>query len=202
MAHPSREAILRTLRSTRLAPVELPDLQRSWTEYPDPRAQFASVLEAVGGQTCVVRDRAALVAELEKSPVYTTAKQVCSLVPGVPKANVDLEAVSDPHELQAVDLFLAPGEFGVAENAAVWVTDQHVKHRVLYILCQHLMLVLPADQLVHNMHQAYQRLSFTQPGFGMFLCGPSKTADIEQSLVIGAHGARSLTVFLVEQPAG
>jgi L-lactate dehydrogenase complex protein LldG len=198
MTTTSRDEIFRSLRSTRLAPVELPDLQRSWTEYPDRRAQFGSVLESVGGKLSVVRDTTDLVAELEKFPVYTAAKQICSLVPGVPRANVHLEAVSDPHELRDVDLFIAPGDFGVAENGAVWLTDRATKHRVLYFLCQHLVLVVPADQLVSNMHQAYQRLSFTEPEFGMFLCGPSKTADIEQSLVIGAHGSRSLTVFLVE----
>jgi L-lactate dehydrogenase complex protein LldG len=99
--------------------------------------------------------------------------------------------------LEDVDLFIARGEFGVAENAAVWVTDTHTRHRVLYFLTQHLVLVLSADQIVDNMHQAYERLQFTEPRFGLFLSGPSKTADIEQSLVIGAHGARSLTVFLI-----
>ena len=140
---------------------------------------------------------AGLLVELEKSHAYSSAKKICSLVPGVPRANVDLEAVDDPHDLRDVDLFIAPGEFGVAENAAVWLTDQTAKHRVLYFLCQHLILVVPADQLVSNMHQAYDRLSFAEPGLGLFLCGPSKTADIEQALVIGAHGARSLTVFLM-----
>lgn len=201
MAKTSKAAILEALRSTSLQPVELPDLQQAWVEYPDRGAQFASVLEAVGGRSCLVRDLAELLVELEKLPVYSAAKQVCSLVPGVPKANVDLAAVSDPHDLRDVDLFIAPGDFGVAENAAIWLTDRATKHRVLYFLCQHLILVVPADQLVSNMHQAYDRLSFVEPRFGMFLCGPSKTADIEQALVIGAHGARSLTVFLVGSSA-
>jgi L-lactate dehydrogenase complex protein LldG len=61
-----------------------------------------------------------------------------------------------------------------------------------------LVIVLAASQIVHNMHQAYERIEFTEPRFCVFVSGPSKTADIEQSLVIGAHGARSLTVFLID----
>jgi L-lactate dehydrogenase complex protein LldG len=72
-----------------------------------------------------------------------------------------------------------------------------MKHRAILFITQHLVLVVPRDQVIDNMHQAYERLSFADPGFGVFLSGPSKTADIEQSLVIGAHGPRSLTVFLV-----
>ena len=135
----------------------------------------------------VVADRQALLAELEQLPAYRDAQRVCSLVPGVPKANVDLNAIADPHDLRDVDLCIAPGEFGVAENAAVWVTDRGLKHRAPYFLSQHLVLVVPADQIVDNLHQAYERLSFAEPGFGLFISGPSKTADIEQSLVIGAE---------------
>jgi L-lactate dehydrogenase complex protein LldG len=41
-----------------------------------------------------------------------------------------------------------------------------------------------------------------EEAFGVFVAGPSKTADIEQILVIGAHGPRSLTVLLVPSPQG
>jgi len=68
---------------------------------------------------------------------------------------------------------------------------------VIYFLCQHLAFVVRAENVLHNLHQAYERLDFEQPAFGVFIAGPSKTADVEQSLVIGAHGPRSHTVFVV-----
>lgn len=197
MAASSKAEILRTLRDTQWEPVELPDLDQTWTTFADRVQQFSDVLQAVGGRAVRVRDLDEVNRELDQLPAYAEAAKVCSRVDGIRKANVRIEDATDPHQLEDVDFFVAPGQFGVAENAAVWVTDQGLRHRVLYFLTQHLGLVLPAAELVDNLHQAYQRLSFAEPGFGLFLSGPSKTADIEQSLVIGAHGARSLTVFLV-----
>src|SRR5262249_40998723 len=129
---------------------------------------------------------------------YATARQVVSLVPGVGKGNVDLDQVEDAHQLESVDFAILAGRFAVAENGAVWGIDEGVKQRGIFFIVQHLALVVPASEIVDNMHQAYERLAFARPGFGAFISGPSKTADIEQSLVIGAHGPRSLTVFCVE----
>src|SRR5262249_17477666 len=131
---------------------------------------------------------------------FAKAVKRASLVPGIGETNFDLAAVSDPHDLQDVDFAVMPGQLAVAENGAVWVNDVGVAHRVLYFLTQHLALVVPAANVVNNLHEAYARLTIGKTPFGSFISGPSKTADIEQALVIGAHGARSLTVFLVEQP--
>ena len=106
--------------------------------------------------------------------------------------------MKQPHELEGVDLAVIAGEFGVAENGAVWVPGKNLgPQRAIFVITEHLVLVVSAAQLVHTMQHAYDRIQFERPGFGLFISGPSKTADIEQSLVIGAHGPRSCTLFLV-----
>jgi L-lactate dehydrogenase complex protein LldG len=202
MGETSKDKILASLRSTSLDDVPLPQLDGPWTVYDDPRQQFMDAVVAVGGQVTVIANTDDLNAELDKITAYREAREVCSLIEGVGKANVDLDAVEDPHELESVDFFIAPGRFGVAENGAIWIADCVTRPRIPYFINQHMALVIPADEVVNNMHEAYERLTFTEPGFGVFLAGPSKTADIEQSLVIGAHGARSLTVFLMEGSDG
>jgi L-lactate dehydrogenase complex protein LldG len=121
------------------------------------------------------------------------------VVPGLGDSTFDLNAIDDPHQLENVDFAVLRGHFAVAENGAIWVTDDTVRHRVLYFIPQRLAIVVPASQIVHNMHEAYARIRPQDNRFSASISGPSKTADIEQSLVIGAHGARALTVYLVEQ---
>jgi L-lactate dehydrogenase complex protein LldG len=89
------------------------------------------------------------------------------------------------------------GNFGVAENGAVWLEDKDLPHRIVPFITQHLILALDTDKIVATMQDAYQRIDLKSTGYGVFISGPSKTADIEQSLVYGAHGAKELTVVLI-----
>ena len=191
----SKQSILSSLRAQSLPPTPAPDLAGDWIRYADPLAQFKSVLEAIGGRCHLVANLAELNDRLAATPELAAAGEVVSLVPGAGRPNVDLAAVEDPHQLQSVDLAILPGEFGVAENGAVWVTSRGVRHRAIFIIVQRLALVLPQREMLCNMHQAYARLALGGDDWGAFIAGPSKTADIEQSLVIGAHGPRSLDVF-------
>lgn len=195
----SRDAILRALRAAvPQAESPLPDLSALGVSFPDLRAQFAASLASVGGRCVEVPAGTPLEPALLQLPEYASATRVASRVPGVARANVELAGIADPHQLADVDFCVLPGELAVAENGAVWVTDHGGANRAVAFLTQHLALVVPAAALVHDLHEAYARIRVPIPGFGLWLSGPSKTADIEQALVIGAHGARSCTVLLVD----
>lgn len=200
----SREQILADIRRQLPVDAPLPAHDGPWIRYADPQAQFLDVLTSVGGKGIVVAGAAALRAAVDQIATAVAAERIFSAVPAAAPGTVPWEAIDDPYDLADVDLAIAPGELAVAENAAVWVTDAVLPQRSAYFLTQHLVLVVGADRLVHNMHEAYAQLAaraeagrpFAEPLFGSFLSGPSKTADIEQALVIGAHGARSLHVLL------
>ena len=205
-----RSAILAALRRNSPAASPLPEVPAAIV-YDDPEKQFAETFTSVGGKFVRVASVEEIDVELEKIEAYTQARKIASLIPGVGRTNghrgiggdlggvnVDLDALKDPHELEGLDFAVIAGEFAVAENGAVWIPGSALgSQRAIFVVTQHLALVVPTGQIVHNMHQAYERIRFERPGFGVFISGPSKTADIEQALVIGAHGARSCTLFLV-----
>ncbi len=193
----SRQTMLDRLRSRVVDQVELPSLEGPWLEFADRTAQYEEVLRFVGGQTTRCPDRATAQRRIEELFADRKPKRIVSLCPDLFAGNVNVEQIDDPHSLADVDLVIDQAGFGVAENGAVWLDDRRLKHRAIYFITQHLILLVSAAEIVNNMHEAYRRIQITGPQFGLFLSGPSKTADIEQSLVLGAHGSRTLEVLIV-----
>lgn len=195
----ARKEILKSIGRHEIPSVDLPSLHQGWIHYEDRIGQFLRALSSVGGTGHRVAKNTGFEKKLNELDGFAKAKQVCSLVESIPSRGVELSKLNDPHDLADVDWAIIKGEFAVAENGAIWVTHVPSLHRALPFISQHLVIVVPVSHIVDNMHQAYHRIHFNhgQHHFGVFISGPSKTADIEQSLVIGAHGARSLNVFLV-----
>jgi L-lactate dehydrogenase complex protein LldG len=188
----ARESILNTISANKPALADLPAISlQQVTNYDDVFAKFKTTLESIGGQVLELADineLHSLINEEQQAGHY-----VLNAINGI---NDDINAGKDAITLEPVHKAFIKAGLGVAENGAVWIKESQMINRLLPFICQHLVIVLEKEKIVSTMHHAYQQLNVFEEGFGVFIAGPSKTADIEQSLVIGAHGARSMTVYV------
>lgn len=155
---------------------------------------FRRQLEAMGGRSFEVADAAA--AQAKVAELFPQAKVVCSAVPEVPGTR-RVQDVSDPHELNDVDVGVVRSPLGVAEAGAVWLTQKELVVDALGVLAQHLVVLLDPRAIIATLHDAYGRIDLAASPYGAFLAGPSATGDIEGVIIHGAQGARSLTVLLL-----
>ncbi|MBO9565704.1 MAG: LUD domain-containing protein [Niastella sp.] len=188
----SREKILAAAKQNKPALVPLPEVTAFTFAANDLLAAFTAAINKAGGAVMLLNGIQKLAQQIQE--VYPDAKRIANLIDGDTAANKELL-----NEVALLDVVVLKGQLGVAENGAVWLTDKDCVERVLPFITQHLILLIEKQTLVGNMHQAYAVMGKQNPDYGVFIAGPSKTADIEQSLVIGAHGPRSLQVFIVEQ---
>lgn len=191
----SKELILKDIKTNNIVKdITLPEYSNFGLTFEDKYLQFATMLESVGGKALFIKKE-----QLEQTvmSLYPDEKVITSNIENLSIKNFDGNK-EDPHELKNVDLAIVKGEFAVAENGAVWVKNKDNRHRALYFITQNIVLVLDKSAIVNNMHEAYDLISFDESSYGTFISGPSKTADIEQSLVIGAHGPKSGYVIFVE----
>lgn len=112
------------------------------------------------------------------------------------KGDESLAGLQDPRKLDGVEVAVMRAAFGVAENGAMWIREQDLTMPAVPFIVQHLVILISRNELVPDMHAAYARIRLGEYPFGVFIAGPSKTADIEQSMVIGAHGPLGMTVVV------
>jgi len=185
----SRDKILAAVKQNQPEASALPALTGLSGDMPGTLEAYRKVLEALGGTLFEIENETAIPALLAEH--YPHLQRIITAT-GPERTWIN----EDPHLLENVDMAVVPGQWGVAENGAIWLTEQEMGVRALPFICQHLAIVLPRERILPTMHEAYDKIGAPQTGFGVFIAGPSKTADIEQSLVLGAHGAKSLVVFI------
>ena len=195
----NKEDILKRYRANVREKFDMPDLSDiKAITYPDPLVQFIKMTESVGGHVIEVKEDQDI-NELVKE-MYPDAKEIASNLPEVTIATRNPDTVGRARDLNGTDVGIIRGQFGVAENACVWI-PQTMKEKAICFISENLVILLPKSQIVNNMHEAYKRIKFDEiyDGYGTFISGPSKTADIAQVLVMGAQAARSATVLLLPE---
>jgi L-lactate dehydrogenase complex protein LldG len=193
----NKEDILKRYRENVKVKYDMPSLDDiKAITYPDPLVQFIKMSESVGGQVIEVdsgRDINKLIKDL-----YPDAKEIASNLPEITIATRNPDTVGRARDLNGTDVGVIWGMFGVAENGCIWIPQQ-MKEKAVCFISENLVILMPKSEIVNNMHEAYKRIEFDKEydGYGTFISGPSKTADIAQVLVMGAQAARSVTVLLM-----
>jgi L-lactate dehydrogenase complex protein LldG len=190
----SRERILQTIKQNKPPVLPLPSLPAFSRVTYSPLNTFVETVTAIGGHVVVnnLEQLKEFLAQQKQKGVQT--------INGV--AELSGYNIADYKDYKAIDLervntVVIKGKIAVAENGSIWVTDSSIGNRVLPFICEHLIIVINEASIVPTMHQAYEKIKIDEEGYGVFIAGPSKTADIEQSLVVGAHGPLSLQVYIV-----
>ncbi len=84
--------------------------------------------------------------------------------------------------------YVIEGKFGIIESGAVWVEEYNKE----MFLSEKLAIKMP-KKFVNNMEEAMELIENS----GIFISGPSKTADVESFLVYGAHGPFKCGIYFI-----
>jgi len=192
----AREKILSRIKKGVAPSVAMPDMAIAdkWNSEVDVEA-LKDVLESVGGEMHILDSVADVDAKLKE--LFPDVKMAYTNVEGVEFGNVNLDEVKTAHDLAKLEVAVLEGEFAVEENGSVFVSDNKMGDRMIPTITEYLVLVVPKNNIVKNMHEAYKKIDLKTIEYGVFISGPSKTADIESTLVFGAHGAKNLALLLV-----
>ena len=190
-----KEDFLNKLRKNTHVQYDMPDMKIDGIQYEDTLQQFIDMTKAVGGHVMVAEEGEDFNEIVKKA--YPEAKVFASNLPEITIAQKNPDTVAEANDLNGTDVGIVRGQVGVAENGCVWI-PQTMKEKAILFISEYLVIFLEKKNVVNNMHEAYAQIEMDPKyNFGTFISGPSKTADIEQALVMGAQAARGVTVVLL-----
>jgi L-lactate dehydrogenase complex protein LldG len=188
----SRDEILARVRSNQPAPRPLPTVPTFDAAAGAPFERFKAGVIRMGGKIVDAPTDGDLDGLLRR--LFPDAKVICSATLEVAGTR-PLGDPRQPADLNDVDVGVVRAVYGVAETGSVWITDAQFRISTLGFLSQHLVVLLDPGRIVENLHHAYRQREQFNARYGVFMTGPSATADIEGVLIHGAQGIRTLTVI-------
>ncbi|HEV7231408.1 MAG TPA: LUD domain-containing protein [Bacteroidia bacterium] len=207
----SREKILKKVRKALIATVkdETPgniDFDSPIYEAPNEPLEimFAQQLTKLNGkfifcenESDFIENLKALISENKWKDVYAIDPRISSLLD---KGSIDFS--DKPEDLKTTNVGLTGCEFLVARLGTVLVSSRQSSGRRLVVFPNYHIVVAYTSQLVLNLKDALRgmkdRYGNQPPSMVTAISGPSRTADIEKTLVQGAHGPKEIYVMLID----
>lgn len=200
----AREEILGKLR---MANHQVPDAPELYEPVFPPVAlplenAFKNQLESISGKVYLLNNEKELfdalkksVSEFDPSTVFCNETQ---LFPALKDAGIDYQQYEGPQNL--VEAGITGCEFLIARSGTVMVSSAQGGGRQLSVYPPVHIVIARKNQLVESLEEAYsgilEKYNNNLPSQIALITGPSRTADIEKTLVLGAHGPKEIRVFL------
>ncbi|GAB4326370.1 MAG: hypothetical protein Kow00127_19170 [Bacteroidales bacterium] len=210
----SREKVLKRVRNALLKKEELPfpslNMEASvFHPLEDlPEIVFAQRFTDAAGKFVYCENQSELIRNLKEfAQEYKWEKIFCRDEKLKKLAQeADLEVEDDESELTRTKVALTDCEYLIARFGSILITGRQASGRQLAAFPDHHIVVARTGQTVNEIHEALSGIKSKygrMPSTVTMITGPSRTADIEKTLVMGAHGPRELFLFLLDeaQPA-
>jgi L-lactate dehydrogenase complex protein LldG len=140
-------------------------------------------------------------AEGWNSVVYHPDAMLADLVGGLGVTGSQMNASTPVSELETAGAGITLCDALIAQTGSVLLTTKSAGGRALSVLPPHHVVLAHEAQLLADLPAAfdllYQRYGEKFPSFSTLITGPSRTADIERTLVLGAHGPKKLTILFM-----
>ena len=161
---------------------------------------FQAELALIGGESFSFKTDVELYAGLNSFLVEKRFSAVYSCLPDIQNLLPNVFLNSEPYA--DMDAAITECEFLVARTGSVLISSASYGGRQLNVFPPVHIVIAKRSQLVPFVTDALQALQEKYlgalPSLVSLISGPSRTADIEKTLVMGAHGPRELYVFIAE----
>ena len=201
---PAKENILKRIRQALSNPVPLPFPQSEGTNsvfLPAPddlEVVFAQEFVKIQGRFAFCTSEEDMVQQLQQ---LLAEKQWTKIYCNEDKWNA---AFSNTISLSTCDASVTGCEFLVARTGTIVMSAAQQSGRTVSVYAPVHICIAYTNQLVYDIKDALQTLkekyTGNMPSLITFASGPSRTADIEKTLVTGVHGPKEVYCFLVDAP--
>lgn len=201
---PARQEILEKLKETTVRIPEMPDFESPvfHEQTGSPELVFKNNLEAVNGNVSIFKSEEDLFRKLKEMLASHNPEKICcaesEIQTKLKKSGARFSGCTEiPDD---IEISITGCEFLVAQTGSVLVSSTQKGGRKLFIYPSQHFVVASKKQIVNSIGEAYSTISEKYgndlPSQLLLITGPSRTADIEKTLTLGAHGPKGLHVFL------
>lgn len=207
MSESSKNKILQSIaavRTKRAAAMLVNDLHQEEiyrTIEPDAITCFKNELEAINGQCILCSDQNDLIVKLNDLLIQKGIEELHCIDPALTRQLPKTKLTSDPDKFETMKAGLTSCEFLIARTGSILISSANPSGRQMYAFPPIHFVVAESKQLVNYPEDAYKAIqkkyNHQLPSAITTITGPSRTADIEKTLVLGAHGPKELIVLLI-----